>query len=93
MLITDSQLYLPRNWSSTANPGGNVMVGRREGRGADEVASNALMSLLREGGRWDEIDDARVDKSTKAFEEYCHKGNWDQSEPSLQAPRAVSTKR
>lgn len=29
-------------------------------RGGDDAVSNALMSLLREGGQWDEIDDKRT---------------------------------
>lgn len=29
-------------------------------RGGDDAVSNALMSLLREGGQWDDIDDKRT---------------------------------
>lgn len=29
-------------------------------RGGDDAVSNALMSLLREGGQWDEVDDKRT---------------------------------
>ncbi|EIW71285.1 hypothetical protein TREMEDRAFT_67671 [Tremella mesenterica DSM 1558] len=53
-------LYLPRNWSSAARDP-QVMVGRQMHAGPDHQASNALMSLLREGGQWDELDDMRAD--------------------------------
>lgn len=58
-LLTDhDKLYLPRTYS--AAPGeANVMVGRADTRHGDDIVSNALMSLLREGGQWDEIDDKR----------------------------------
>ncbi|RXK34815.1 hypothetical protein M231_07933 [Tremella mesenterica] len=52
-------LYLPRNWSSAARDP-QVMVGRQMHAGPDHQASNALMSLLREGGQWDELDDMRA---------------------------------
>lgn len=35
------------------------MVGRADARHGDEIVSNALMSLLREGGQWDDADDKR----------------------------------
>jgi hypothetical protein len=36
------------------------MVGNQPARGGDDAASNALMSLLREGGQWDDTDDKRI---------------------------------
>jgi hypothetical protein len=53
------QLYLPRTYSSGVADG-RVMVGNQVARGGDDAASNALMSLLREGGQWDDADDKRI---------------------------------
>lgn len=58
------------------------------------LASNALMSLLREGGQWDEVDDALTGqpgsgkKEGKAFDE-MYKEGWEHP-VSPRAPRAVS---
>lgn len=36
------------------------MVANHNPRGGPDAVSNALMSLLREGGQWDEVDDKRT---------------------------------
>lgn len=62
--LTSVQLYLPRTYS--ASPGDlHVMVGGAN-RGGDDAVSNALMSLLREGGQWDEGDDKRTGTASAA---------------------------
>ncbi|OXC69956.1 hypothetical protein AYX13_01298 [Cryptococcus neoformans] len=57
MLIISIMLYLPRNWSPEGNQRNNIMVGApRNAINNDhaQLASGvALMSLLREGGQWD----------------------------------------
>lgn len=56
------------------------------------LASNALMSLLREGGQWDEIDDEilrKGHKQSKAFEGDYSKEEWSRDSPA-QTPKAVS---
>lgn len=39
------------------------MVGRATQRGGIDAVSNALISLLREGGQWDETEDKRPGSS------------------------------
>ena len=39
------------------------MVGRATQRGGIDAVSNALISLLREGGQWDEMEDKRPGSS------------------------------
>ena len=54
-------LYLPRNYSTL--PREQVMVGQQgpQRPPMNQLASgHALMSLLREGGQWDDEDDARA---------------------------------
>ena len=68
--LTRAQLYLPRNWSShQAKDPGQLMVGRSPVEA--ELASNALMSILRDGGQWDIEDDLSVGRTragSKAFD-------------------------
>lgn len=59
-------LYLPRTYS--AAPGeAHVLVGRPQVAGGEDAVSNALMSLLREGGHWDEVDDKRTRTTASAM--------------------------
>jgi hypothetical protein len=65
------QLYLPRNSYGVTAPRSRVMVGaqhlsppnRHQLSPGGHLASNALMSLLREGGQWDEIDDQAFERT------------------------------
>ena len=63
-----------------------VMVGRPPPREA-ELAAQSLMSLLREGGQWDDDDDLRAGRlgtESKAFDSrdlMIHKRRWDQGHP------------
>jgi hypothetical protein len=43
------------------------MVGRPQVPGGEDAVSNALMSLLREGGHWDEGDDKRTGTTAGAM--------------------------
>ncbi|ORY31012.1 hypothetical protein BCR39DRAFT_587665 [Naematelia encephala] len=66
-------LYLPRNYASMEKPtAGQVFVGRAQAhQGAgDTQASVNLKTLLRQGGQWDDIDDAR------AQAQRTHSGQW-----------------
>lgn len=57
MLIISVILYLPRNWSPEGSQRNNIMVGAQRNAINNEHAQLAsgvaLMSLLREGGQWD----------------------------------------
>jgi len=69
-----SKLYLPRNFYGTSAPRSRVMVGAQHPGPPDRhplspeghLASNALMSLLREGGQWDEIDDQAFERTRES---------------------------
>ncbi|OXH00080.1 hypothetical protein C369_07288 [Cryptococcus neoformans A5-35-17] len=56
ILIISIVLYLPRSWAPPGAQHNNVMVGRAVHQpGHHQLASGvALMSLLREGGQWDD---------------------------------------
>ena len=87
-----AQLYLPRNWSGMSNPN-RIMVA---GGGGDQLsppnhlASNALISLLREGGQWDDVDDAVV-KNVRTVSKYDNhvKQDWERDSP-IRTPHVVS---
>lgn len=57
------ELYLPRSWGSKRTKDtAQVMVARPPLQNP-EIASHSLMSLLREGGQWDDEDDLRIGRS------------------------------
>ncbi|WWC59274.1 uncharacterized protein I303_101824 [Kwoniella dejecticola CBS 10117] len=66
--IISVMVYLPRDYNTTPHPCQNVMVGRPPPRSPfgytspspNQRRSHTLMSLLREGGQWDEDDDLRL---------------------------------
>ena len=72
-----------------ANPN-KVMVAQHPAVSPDNhLASNALMSLLREGGQWDDVDDDLIKRNkmgSKTFEGDGSK-EWSQSVPEV--PHAV----
>ena len=57
-----------------------------------QIASHALMSLLREGGQWDETDDflAKQGKTISRAFEAAYKEGWEEAAISPHTPRAVS---
>ncbi|WWC88417.1 uncharacterized protein L201_003328 [Kwoniella dendrophila CBS 6074] len=83
ILIISTILYLPRNWAPENGPRKNrVMVNqpnqeqravREEGfdgfEGSNIATGIALMSLLREGGQWDNDDDLRHDRRVSRIDE------------------------
>ena len=86
ILLNYRQVYLPRKWGSNHGEApAQVMVGRPPPREA-ELAAQSLMSLLREGGQWDDDDlrAGRLGTESKAFESpdlMIKRSRWDEGHP------------
>jgi len=94
--IISTVVYLPRNYYNPPHQPGQVMVGGGHYTGRGGEASNALMTLLREGGQWDEGDDIRAGRTksaTNAFDGWTGNGEAPAALPELaEMPEDASSK-
>nr|XP_019045359.1 hypothetical protein I302_05748 [Kwoniella bestiolae CBS 10118]OCF24289.1 hypothetical protein I302_05748 [Kwoniella bestiolae CBS 10118] len=79
VLITSTLLYLPRSWVADDQRSHQVMVGdpnaqMRVGESNNIASGIALMSLLREGGQWDNDDDLRENNRLSRVNEDTNNG-------------------